>query len=181
MVRSLHAILAALGAASALGSCAEEPMMPATPAVPVGPGVYAALTGAGLQTVGVPGPADVPFGEALVAYSRELGAIHAADGPQADARIRWAVQQLAVVLERMPAAAAEPSLRWAAGAIRSTDASFAGEETEAAWIEGAKRSLAVAATALQNLAAGCYRAHPEIAARARAFAGAVTAIEPART
>jgi hypothetical protein len=177
MVRSLHVVIAALGAAGALGGCVEEPM---TGAVPVGPGVYAALTGAELQTVGAPGPADLPFGEGLVAFSRELGAIHAADGPRADVRIRRAIQELAVILERMPAAAAQPSLRWASGAMLSTDASFAGEEAEGASIEGAKRSLAIAATALQNLAAGCYRRDPEIAARTRAFAGAVNAIDPTR-
>ena len=52
-MRSLHAILAALGAAGALGGCVEEP---ASGAGPVGPGVYAALTGAELTTIGAPGP-----------------------------------------------------------------------------------------------------------------------------
>ena len=111
----LSAILAVATAVTMSAGCAEEP----EPAI--GPGVYTGLTAAQVATVGSPGPQDLPFGEALVAYSRELASIHAFQGAVADERLAWEVRQLATVLERMPAAAQQHSLRRAAAQMRAAD------------------------------------------------------------
>jgi hypothetical protein len=166
MVRTLHAFLAAVGLA-ALAGCVEEPR----PAI--GPSVYSALDGATLATIGTPGPPDIAFGQALVAYSRELSDLHASD-EHAGERIRGEVLALADILDRLPAAAAEPGLRRAAGRIR--EALSAPEPS----MEDTKRALAVAAAALLGVAKCDYRAPKEVAAGARAFAGAVSAIDSGR-
>ena len=62
-VRNLGAIVLVASAAASAG-CAEAPPPPDS-------GVYRALAGAGLATVGTPGPPDIPFGSALVEYSSE--------------------------------------------------------------------------------------------------------------
>jgi hypothetical protein len=165
MMGRLSAILAAATAVTMGAGCAEEP----EPAV--GPGVYAGLTAAQVATVGSPGPQDLPFGEALVTYSRELARIHAFQGAVADERLAWEVRQLATALERMPAAAQQRSLRRAAAQMRAADA---GVEPS---IEGLKRALAVAATALLHLAQTAYPTCSEIGARTRDFAAAVSAID----
>lgn len=162
----LSAILAAVTAVIMSAGCAEEP----EPAI--GPGVYAGLAGAQLATVGAPGPQDLPFGEALIAYSHELARIHAYQGTVADDQLAWEVRQLATLLERMPAAAHQRSLRRAAAQMRAAD-----EGVEPS-IEGLKRALAVAATELLGLARTAYSACPEVTARAQEFAGAVSAIDP---
>ena len=165
MVRKVSGIVAAASvAAVALGGCAEEPEEA------IGPCIYPALTRADIATVGEPGPADLPFGEALVTYSRRLGTLHVG-GDHTDARIRRAVRDLARILERVPAAAAEPHLRHAAGLMR------AATEPEEPSIEDTKRALAVAAKALLELAERDYREVPEVASLTRNFAGAVTAID----
>jgi hypothetical protein len=169
----VRAILPALAALGALAGCAEE----GTTAAP-GPGWYAAMTAAELRTIGRPGAPDLPFGEALVTYSEGVRAIHAFEGPRADRRTRWAVRQLAVVLERMPAASAEPRLRRAAGEVRTIEAS-APEDAPA--VEETRHALAIAATALLDLAVAEYGDDPAIATRARAFAETVKAIDPQRT
>jgi hypothetical protein len=166
MVRTLHAILAAVGLA-ALSGCAEEPR----PAI--APSVYPALEGAELATIGTPGPPDIAFGQALVAYSRELSDLHASD-EHAGERIRGEVLALADILDRLPAAAAEPGLRRAAGRIR--EALSVSEPS----MEDTKRALAVVAVALLGVARCDYRGRPEIAASARALAGSVSAIDSGR-
>src|SRR5690242_9534290 len=114
MGSNLGAMLAAATATAAVAGCAEEPLPV------IGPGVDRALAGATIATVGRPGLPDIPFGEALVTYSRGLSDLHAA-GEHADARIRGEVLALATILDRLPAASAEPSLRRAAGLIRAAD------------------------------------------------------------
>jgi len=148
----------------ALGGCAEEPVEA------IGPCVYPELTRAAVATVGVPGPADLPFGEALIRYSRGLASVHAG-GEHTDAQLRRSVLRLAVILERMPAGADEPRLR---GAARSMRAAMEPEEPS---IETTRRALAVAATALLELADRAYREVPDAASLSRDFAGAVTAID----
>ncbi len=83
--------------------------------------------------------------------------------------------ELATILERMPAAAAEPRLRRAAESIRKSEGGLEDEdiEPEAAPAERTKQSLAIASTALLELARSHYRETPQIAAEARAFAAAV--------
>ncbi len=164
MVRMVSGMVAAASAALVLGGCAEE----TEPAI--GPCIYPEATRAAIATVGVPGPADLPFGEALVAYSRRLGDLHAG-GEHTEARIRHAVRELAGILERIPAAAAGPRLRRAAGAMR------AAMEGEDASYEVTKRALSVASKALLELADRDYREVPDVAERAREFAGAVAAVD----
>jgi hypothetical protein len=167
MVRTLYAFLAAAGAAAALAGCAEEPL----PAI--SPSVYPEMEAAELSTIGTPGPPDVAFGQGLVAYSRDLSDLHATDA-NAGERIQGQVLALADILERLPAAAAEPGLRRAAGHIR---AAASGESLS---MEDTKRALAVAAAALLGAAKCEYRGRPEIVAHARAFAGWVSAIDSSR-
>ncbi len=171
MLRKLGAILAAAGATAAAGGCVEE-----TPRAQ-GPDVYVAMTGAVLATVGYPGPQDIPFGEALVAFSRRIGDLHSDQGEQADASIQAAVLELATILERMPAASAQPRLRRAASQIRAALEADGSHPS----IETMKRSLALAATELLHAAQCCYREHPEVADLARRLAGAVTAIDGERS
>jgi hypothetical protein len=159
---------AALGLAGlSLAGCGEE----RPPAI--GPGVYPALAAADIVTIGEPGPQDVPFGQALVTYSQQLGSLHARD-PDADARIFDAVRAMATVLERIPAAGAQPRLRSAASLMR------AAVEAPDASIEDVKRALAAAATALLPLARSTYRESPEVGAHLRGFAGSVSAIDTSR-
>jgi hypothetical protein len=165
MIGKVSAILAAASAATVSIGCAEGP----PPAL--GPGVYAELAGAQIATLGSPGPQDLPFGEALIAYSRELARLHAFQGGPADERLAGEVQQLATILDCMPAAAQQPSLRRAAAQIRA-----AGEGMEPS-IERTRRTLAVAATALLRLAQTSYASFPEITARAGELAGAVSSID----
>jgi hypothetical protein len=168
MLGRVSAILAAASAAAVGAGCAEEPL----PAI--GPGVHAGLAGAQIATIGSPGPQDLPFGEALITYSRELARIHAFEGETADERLGWEVRQLATVLERMPAAAQQRSLRRAAAQMRAAEA-----DAEPS-IEDTQRTLAAAAIALLQLARTSYAAFPEIAAATRAVAGAVSAIDAGR-
>lgn len=178
MVSKVCALVAALGAASTIVGCVDEQLaQPATPAAP-----YRALSDAALQTVGSPGPQDRPFGEALSAYAQEVNRIHSFQGRRAEASISWAVLQLATILESMPAAAAQPRLRRAAEAIRRSEGDLEGGEVEpeAAPAERTKRSLAIAATAILQLARSHYRETPQIAAAARVFAAAVEGIDPER-
>jgi hypothetical protein len=158
-------MVAAATATVAVSGCVEAP------APAIGPGIHRALAASEIATLGTPGLPDVPFGEALVTFSQALAGLHAT-GPDADARIRDQVLTLADILERMPAAAAEPALRRAADVMRAADA-------DAPSIEGAKRSLAVAAAALLTLAQTAYRGHPDVLDQARSFAGSVAAIDPA--
>lgn len=176
MVSKMCALFAALGAASTVAGCVEEQFGP--PATMPAP--YRALSSAELQTVGSPGPQDRPFGEALAAYAQEVNRIHAFQGRRVDASISWAVLQLATILERMPAAAAEPWLRRAAESIRKSEGGLGGDdvEPEAEPAERTKQSLAIAATMLLQLARNYYRETPQIAAEARVFAAAVEAIDP---
>jgi hypothetical protein len=169
------AVFAALSATSALVGCVEEPLGP--PAVVPAP--YRALGDAELATLGSPGPQDRPFGEALSGYAQEVNRIHAFAGPRADPSIAWAVLQLATVLERMPAAAAQPRLRRAAEAIRKNEAGD-GDESALPPVERVKQSLAIAATALLQLARTHYGETPEIAADARALAATIEGIDPER-
>ena len=166
MGSNLGARIAAAAATAAIAGCVAE----ARPTI--GPGIHRALAASEIASLGAPGLADVPFGEAIVTFSQALSDLHAS-GEQADGRIHDEILALATVLERMPAASAEPSLRRAAGVIREADA-------EPPTIEGARRSLAVAAQAVLTLGQTKYRDHPEILDQARAFAGAVAAIDPAR-
>jgi hypothetical protein len=172
MLRALGGILAAASAAAAAGGCVEEGS-----AGPLTPGVYVAMTGAALATVGHPGPQDIPFGSALTTFSQRLGDLHADQGEEADASIRAGVLELATILERLPAAAAQPGLRRAASRIRA--------EVEAAGahpsVETTKRSLAAVATELLHAARSCYAEHPEVAELARAFASAVSAVDAERS
>lgn len=169
---NLRALVAATAATGLLAGCVDEPSsVPAQPS-----GAQAALRAAELRTVGVPGPQDLPFGEALVTYSRELAGMHAFDEARAGASIRWAVVQLATILDRIPAAAAEPALHQAATRMRALTESSGDEEN----VAQNRRALTIAATALLHLAEDTYGDVPEIAARARAFAGAVEAIDPRR-
>lgn len=173
---NLRALVAAPAALGLLAGCVEEPRSAVATAQAEVPGIYAAMRAAELRTLGEPGPQDLPFGEALVTYSRELAGIHAFDGAQADASIRWAVGQLAIILDRIPAAAAEPALHQAAARMRALVETTGDEQN----IERNRRALAIAATALLHLAEDAYDDVPEIAARARVFAGAVEAIDPRR-
>jgi hypothetical protein len=170
MVREVGAILAAAGAAVAAWGCVEEPRHA------LGPGVYVAMTGAALATVGTPGPQDIPFGEALTAFSQRLGDLHADQGEQADVGIHAELLELATILERLPAASAEPRLRRAASRIRAEVEGAGGHAS----IEATKRSLAAVATELLYTAQCCYAEHPEVATLARALAGAVAAIDAER-
>ncbi len=167
MARKVGGILAAASVSVVLGGCAEEP------AEAIGPCVYPALARAEMATVGVPGPADLPFGEALVTYSRRLGSLHAG-GEHTDAHLRRAVRDLARILERVPAAAVEPRLRHTASLMR------AAMDPEQPSIEATKRALAAAATALLELADRAYREVPDVAALTRDFGGAVSAIDTDR-
>lgn len=177
MVSKVCALFAALGAASTITGCVEEQLAP--PATPPPP--YRALSNAELQTVGSPGPQDRRFGETLSAYAQEVSRIHAVQGRRADASIRWAVLQLATILESMPAAAAQPRLRRAAEAIRRSEGDLGDDDApELAPTERTKQSLALAATALLQLARSHYRETPQIAAAARVFAAAVEGIDPER-
>lgn len=176
MVSKVCALFAALGAASTITGCVEEQLAP--PVTPPAP--YRALSNAALQTVGSPGPQDRRFGEALSAYAQEVSRIHAFQASRADASISWAVLQLATILESMPADAAQPRLRRAAEAIRRSEGDLGGDgvEPERVPAERTKQSLAIAATALLQLARSHYREAPQIAAEARVFAGAVEGIDP---
>ncbi len=165
---AIVATLATTGVAAAFAGCVEE----AAPAI--APSVDAEMAGAEMATVGEPGPQDLAFGAALVGFSQGLGRLHACAGAEADQPIRAEVLALATILERMPAAAAEPALRHAAGVMR------AAMEPEAPPFEDIRRALAVAATSLLHLAQRAYRNAPEVAARARDFAGAVSAIDAER-
>ena len=169
MLTEVRVIVAVAGAAVLACGCAESA------APPIGPGVYVAMNGAALATVGTPGVQDIPFGEALLTYSRQLSGLHADQGVQADAAIRNQVLWLAVILERMPAASAEPELRRAAALIRAQ------MEPEAPSVEETKRALALAANALLIAARRGYALEPEVAAYGRDFAGAVSAIDARRT
>jgi hypothetical protein len=172
----VFAAVSAIGAASALMGCVEEPLGPP----PVVPAPYQALATAQLQTLGAPGPQDQPFGEALAAFAHEVNRVHAFEGARAEASISWSVLQLATLLERMPVAAAEPRMRRAAAAIRRTEVGQGAAEAEPLepWAERTKRSLAIAATALLQVAKSHYEDTPEIAAEARVFAATVEAIDP---
>ena len=177
MVSRMCAVFAVLSAASTLAACEEQLGPP-----PTVPAPYRALADAEPQTVGSPGPQDRPFGEALAGLAHEVYRIHANEGAQADASINWSVLQLAMVLEHMPAAAAEPRLRRAAEAIRKNEAGIDRDATEPVGppAEGTKRSMAIAATALLQLARSHYGETPEIAAEARVFAAAVEGIDQNR-
>jgi hypothetical protein len=184
MLWKVSALGATMVAASATMGCVEEPMGPPTRV----PEPYRAMASAQLQTVGEPGPQDRPFGEALVAYALEVDRIHAFEGARADAAIGWAVLQLARILERLPAAAAEPALRRAAAAIRAnetetqteteTDPDDESSKPAVTPVERTKQSLAIVATALLQLAATAYRETPQIAVAARVFAATVDGINP---
>jgi hypothetical protein len=177
MVSKMCALFAALSATSAITGCVEEQFGP--PATVPGP--YRALSDAQLQTVGSPGPQDRPFGEALAGYAQEVSRIHAYQGRRADASISWSVLQLATVLERMPAAAAEPWLRRTAESMRRSEGGPEDDdEPEASPAERTKQSLAMAATALLLVARNYYRETPQIAAEARVFAAAVEGIDTER-
>jgi hypothetical protein len=157
----------AAGAALFAAACAEEPQQA------IGPGVYPALAAAEVVTLGQPGPQDVPFGQALLGYSQELGHLHATDA-NVGVRVDAATHALATVLDRMPAGGAEPLLRRTAIMMR---AEIDGHEYS---VERTKRALAAAATALLGLAQTLYRDEPDIAARLREFAGSVAAIDAQR-
>jgi hypothetical protein len=167
---------AAVSAISALTGCVEESLGPP----PTVPAPYRALATAQLQTVGAPGPQDQAFGEALTEYAREVHRIHAFEGARAEAQITWSVLRLAALLERMPVAAAEPRMRRAAEQIRRTEAGTGTDDAEPLepWAERTRRSLAIAATALLQLAKSHYADTPEIAAEARVFAAIVETIDP---
>jgi hypothetical protein len=169
------AALAALGAASAAMGCVEEPLGPP----PVVPAPYRDLGDAELATLGTPGPQDRPFGEALSGYAQAVSRIQAFTGARSDSSIAWAVLQLAAALERMPAAAAQPRLRGAAEAMRKNEAGN-GEESVEPPVERVKQSLAIAATALLQLARSHYSDTPQIAAEARVFAATIQGIDPER-
>jgi hypothetical protein len=154
------------GAAASLAGCAAE----VAEGPPARPGVLATMRSTQLLTVGAPGPADLPFGEALVTYSRMLGDVHAWQGERSDEAIREAILQLATVIERMPAAGAEPALRGAAAAMR--------REIRAGGAEAEKRALARAATEIAWLATRAYVDAPGVIDRARELAGTVDAIDP---
>jgi hypothetical protein len=179
MVSKVCALFAALGAACTTAGCVEEQLAP--PATPPAP--YRALSNAALQTVGSPGPQDRRFGETLSAYAQEVSRVHAVQERRADATISWAVLQLATILESMPAAAAQPRLRRAAEAIRRSEGDLGGGdvEPEPAPIERTKQSMAIAATALLQLAQSHYREATQIAAAARVFAAAVEGIDAEKT
>jgi hypothetical protein len=166
MRRTLGAIGMAAGAALLAGCAGEAAEAPP----PARPGVYATMRATQLLTVGAPGPADLPFGEALVTYSRMLGDVHAWQGARSDEAIREATLQLATVIERMPAAGAEPALRRAAIAMR--------REVSAGDAEAVKRALARGATEIMWLAESAYRDAPNVLDRARDLGGAVDAIDP---
>jgi len=170
MLSQVRAILAAAGATVLSLGCAENAEPPA-----IGPAVYPAMNAAALATVGSPGVQDLPFGEALLTYSRNLSTLHADQREQTDAGIRDQVLWLAVILERMPAAATQPVLRSAAGHIRAM------MEPETPTVEATKRALALAADALLVAARRGYSMEPDVAPLARAFAGAVSAIDSARS
>ena len=181
MVRKVCGLIIASCACAAGAGCVEEPVGPEPVVGPgghaVGPGADAMLAGAELRTVGAPGAPDLPFGEALITYSRGIGAIHAFEQERADPRIHAAVLQIATILDRMPAGAAQPSLRRAAALIRSE---LSAVEPDEPAVEHIRRALVIASGALLGLAQGTYAGSPGIAARARAFAGAVEAIDPQR-
>lgn len=172
------AVFAALGAASTLTGCVEEQLGPP----PIVPAPYRSLATSVLSTVGTPGPQDQPFGEALTGFANEVNRLHAFHGAQADARIAWSTLDLATILESLPAAAAQPRLRRAAEAIRKNEAGLPGAvaEPESPPAERLKQSLAIAATALLDLAKSHYAATPEVAAEARVFAAAVESIDAER-
>lgn len=172
------AVVAALGAASTVTGCVEQELGP--PSITAAP--YRALATSELATVGAPGPQDQPFGEALAGFAHEVNRLHALHGAQADAAIAWSTLQLATILERLPAAAAEPRLRRAAETIRANEAGLPGAavEPESPPAEGLKQSLAIAATALLDLARTHYHDTPDVAAEARVFAAAVESIDAER-
>ena len=176
MLSRVSIVFAAVSATSAFTGCVEEPLGP-PPAVPA---PYRALATAQLRTVGAPGPQDQPFGEALADYAREVHRVHAFEGAQAEASISGSVLRLATLLERMPVAAAEPRMRRAAEAIRRTEVGTGRDDAEPLepWAERTRRSLAIAATALLQLAKSHYEDTPEIAAEARVFAASVEVIDP---
>jgi hypothetical protein len=178
MAAKACAVVAALSAASTVIGCVAEELGP--PAIAAAP--YPALATSELATVGAPGPQDQPFGEALAGFAHEVNRLHAFKGAQADAAIAWSTLQLATILERMPAAAAEPRLRRAAEAIRKNEAGLesATAAPEAPPAERLRQSLAIAATALLQLARSHYGDTPEIAAEARVFAAAVESIDVER-
>ncbi len=164
------AIAAASTAASAcalLVACAEEP-----PAA-IGPGIYPALETAEMMTLGAPGPQDVPFAEALAAYSHALGRLHAFE-PTSRQGIADEIGRLAAVLDRVPAAGSEPVLRATAARMRAV------VERKDASAEDDKRALAAAATALLPVAQNAYRGSPDVVVLVRAFADAVSAVDAAR-
>jgi hypothetical protein len=175
MTSRVCAVVAALSATSTMIGCVEEPL-----ALPPVAAPYRALANAELATVGSPGPQDQAFGEALSGFAHEVDRAHAFQGARADASISWSVLQLATILERMPAAEAEPSLRRAAEAIRKNEGGLESDDNAPIEppAERTKRSLAIAATALLHLARGHYAATPEIAADARVFAASVAGIDP---
>jgi hypothetical protein len=167
MPRGLSSVSA--GAAlvwSVLSGCAEEPAA-------IGPGIHHALDAAVVASVGRPGPQDLPFGQALVGFSQELGRLHAFD-EDADSGIARAVLELAAILERLPAAGAQPELRRYAGLMRDA------MERHDATMEDTQRALSAAATGLFALVRTAYRDDPQITALVRAFAGSVSAIDTAR-
>jgi hypothetical protein len=166
MDSNLVAMLAVAAATAAVAGCGE------TPPAMIGPGIHRALAASEVASLGTPSLPDIPFGEALVTFSRALADLHAFE-EQADAHIRDELLALATILERMPAGHVEPSMHEAAAAVRVTAA-------ETPSIEGARRSLAVAAVALLRLVQTRYRDHPEIVEQALTFAGAVAAIDPSR-
>jgi hypothetical protein len=157
------------GAAVIAAGCAEEMAEGPPPARPR-PGMYASMRATQLASVGVPGPADMPFGEALVTYSHMLADVHAWEREQSDTAIHEATLQLATAIERMPAAGAQPALRRAAAAMRA--------EADRPGVEAEKRALAAGATEILRLSMSAYQGSPDVLARARAFAGAVDAIDP---
>ncbi len=108
-----------------------------------------------------------------------MSRIHAFSGARSDSSTAWAVLQLATALEQMPAAAAQPRLRDAAEAIRKNEAGNGDEAVEPP-VERVKQSLAIAATALLQLARSHYGDTPQIAAEARVFAATVQGIDPER-
>src|SRR5262249_53218626 len=149
--RTMVAVLGAGGAA--LGCAGEQAEL--WPSVP-----QREMGGAELLTIGQPGPADMAFGEALVAYSNQLARAHAFDEKHVAGAVAAAGAEPAAALESIPAAAAEPSLRAAAGAVRKSQASVEQAESMQAAIEGTQRSLMLAATALLRLGASAYRDQP---------------------
>lgn len=175
MACAVRTIVAVLGVGGAALGCTPEPAEP-WPSVP-----QREMGSAALMTIGQPGPADMAFGSALVAYSNLLARAHAYDERHFAGAVAAAVDELASVLETMPAASAEPSLRAAALAMRKNQASVEKAESEQAAIEGTQRSLMLAATALLRLATSAYRDQPDVLARARELARAAAGIDPFRT